>query len=128
MYSIMPPLPSKTIKPVELSCLCLMVVHEEEWCTWNLESTLRVQVPNNQILTKNLYQDQYYQNPKHPIIGHMDPYGKQAWQHASLKALVCLAPFATGGLSCAPLFQDPPCTLNWGYVVPNSRYLGPNRG
>ena len=26
------------------------------------------------------------------------------------------------------LFQDPPCTLNWGYMVPNSRYLGPNRG
>ena len=25
------------------------------------------------------------------------------------------------------LYQDPPCTLNWGYIVPNSRYLGPNR-
>ena len=25
-------------------------------------------------------------------------------------------------------YQDPPCTLNWGYRVPNSRYLGPNRG
>ena len=24
--------------------------------------------------------------------------------------------------------QDLPCTLNWGYMVPNSRYLGPNRG
>ena len=24
--------------------------------------------------------------------------------------------------------HDPPCTLNWGYMVPNSRYLGPNRG
>ena len=21
-------------------------------------------------------------------------------------------------------YQDPPCTLNWGYMVPNSRYLG----
>ena len=32
-----------------------------------------------------------------------------------------------------PLFrettsQDPPCTLDWGYMVPYSRYLGPNRG
>ena len=26
------------------------------------------------------------------------------------------------------IYKDPPCTLNWGYVVPNSRYLGPNRG
>ena len=26
------------------------------------------------------------------------------------------------------LYQDPPCTLNWGYMVPNSGYLGPNRG
>ena len=24
--------------------------------------------------------------------------------------------------------QDPPCTLNWGYMVPSSGYLGPNRG
>ena len=24
--------------------------------------------------------------------------------------------------------QDPPCTLNWGYMVPNSGYLSPNRG
>ena len=22
-------------------------------------------------------------------------------------------------------YQDPPCTLNWGYMVPNSGYLGP---
>ena len=27
-----------------------------------------------------------------------------------------------------PTYQDPPCTLSWGYMVPNSRYLGPNRG
>ena len=26
------------------------------------------------------------------------------------------------------LNQDLPCTLHWGYVVPNSGYLGPNRG
>ena len=26
------------------------------------------------------------------------------------------------------IYQDPPCTLNWGYMVPNSGYLSPNRG
>ena len=26
------------------------------------------------------------------------------------------------------MFQDPPCTLNWGYMVPNNGYLGHNRG
>ena len=26
------------------------------------------------------------------------------------------------------IHQDPPCTLNWGYMVPNSGYLSPNRG
>ena len=26
------------------------------------------------------------------------------------------------------IFQDRPFTLNWGYMVPNSKYLGPNRG
>ena len=24
--------------------------------------------------------------------------------------------------------QDPPSTLNWGYMLPNNGYLGPNRG
>ena len=26
------------------------------------------------------------------------------------------------------IYQDPPCTLNWEYMVPYSRYLGPNCG
>ena len=26
------------------------------------------------------------------------------------------------------VYQDRPCTLNWGYMVPNSVYLSPNRG
>ena len=34
---------------------------------------LRVQVPNNYILTPNLYYNQYYLNPKYPVIGYMDP-------------------------------------------------------
>ena len=38
--------------------------------------TLRVQVPNNQILTHNLYYNSYYPNPKYRIIGYMDPVGK----------------------------------------------------
>ena len=37
--------------------------------------SLRVQVPNNHILTQNLYQNHYYPNPKYQIIGHMDPLG-----------------------------------------------------
>ena len=37
--------------------------------------TLRVQVPNNYILTQNLYYSYYYPNPKYPIIGYMDPLG-----------------------------------------------------
>ena len=27
-----------------------------------------------------------------------------------------------------PTYQDLPSTLNWGYMVPNGGYLGPNRG
>ena len=37
----------------------------------------RVQVPNNHILTQNLYYNHYYQNPKYPIIRYMDPQGLQ---------------------------------------------------
>ena len=37
--------------------------------------TLRVQVPNNHILTQNLYYIYYYPNPKYLNIGYMDPLG-----------------------------------------------------
>ena len=35
----------------------------------------RVQVPNNHILTPNLYYNYYHPNPKYLIIGYMDPQG-----------------------------------------------------
>ena len=35
--------------------------------------TLRVQVPNNHMLTQNHYYDSYYPDPKYLIIGYMDP-------------------------------------------------------
>ena len=37
------------------------------------EATLRVQVPNNQILTPNQYYKYYYPKPKYVIIGYLDP-------------------------------------------------------
>ena len=37
--------------------------------------TLRVQVPNNHILTQNLYYNHYYPKPKYLIIGYLDPLG-----------------------------------------------------
>ena len=37
--------------------------------------TQRVQVPNNHILTQDLYYNHYYPNPKYLIIGYMDPLG-----------------------------------------------------
>ena len=38
--------------------------------------TLKVQVPYNHILTRNLYYNYYCPNPKYQIIGYMDPLGK----------------------------------------------------
>ena len=38
--------------------------------------TLRVQVPNNHILTPNLYYNHYYPKPKYLTIVYMDPLGK----------------------------------------------------
>ena len=35
--------------------------------------SLRVQIPNNDILAQNLYYNYYYPNPKYLIIGYMDP-------------------------------------------------------
>ena len=37
--------------------------------------SLRVQVPNNQILTQDLYYNSYYPNPKYLILAYMDPLG-----------------------------------------------------
>ena len=37
--------------------------------------TLTVQVPNNQILTQNLYNNYYYPRPKYLIIGYLGPLG-----------------------------------------------------
>ena len=38
--------------------------------------TLRVQVPNNHILTQNLYYNYYYPRPKYLNIRYLDPLGK----------------------------------------------------
>ena len=40
-----------------------------------LRLPLRVQVPNNHILTQNQYYNYYYPKPKYLIIGYMDPLG-----------------------------------------------------
>ena len=40
------------------------------------ETTLRVQVPNNHILTQNLYYNYDYPNPTYLNISYMDPLGK----------------------------------------------------
>ena len=42
---------------------------------------------------------------------------------------LCWGPPISGNYhTSSTLYQDPPCTLNWGYMVPNSGYLGPNKG
>ena len=41
------------------------------------ELTLRVQVPNNHMPTRNLYYNYYYPKPKYLIIGYMDPLGQE---------------------------------------------------
>ena len=46
---------------------------------------LRVQVPNNHILTQNYYYNFYYPKPKDLIIGYMDPLGK--FQELTLQGL-----------------------------------------
>ena len=53
----------------------------------------RVQVPNNHILTQNLYYNYYCPNPKYLIIGYMDPLGSNAshtFQPLVLQGKVCL--------------------------------------
>ena len=46
---------------------------EKKMETTTCIATLRVQAPNNHILTQNLYQSYYYPDPKYLIIGYMDP-------------------------------------------------------
>ena len=42
----------------------------------NLPDPLRVQVPNNHILTQNLYYNYCYPKPKYQNIGYLDPLGE----------------------------------------------------
>ena len=61
--------------------------------------TLRVQVPNNHILTQNLYQNYYYPKLKYPILGYLDC--------RCLK----LGLRASGFISALRLFLDPSLAL-----------------
>ena len=56
-----------------LGMRCHKVTFKFPWLLGDL--SLRVQVPNNHILTQNLYYNYYYPNPKYLIIGYMDPLG-----------------------------------------------------
>ena len=68
-------------------------------------NTLRVQVPNSHLLTKNLYHNYYYPNPKYLIIGYMDPLGQanmelQESRFSRTRVFVaCGAPFKSGELA-----------------------------
>ena len=53
--------------------LGLAVKALEEICLGLLSFPLRVQVPNIQILTQNLYYNYYDPKPKYLIIGYLDP-------------------------------------------------------
>ena len=41
----------------------------------NATQTLRVQLPNNHILTRNLQYNYYYTKPKYLLLGNLDPLG-----------------------------------------------------
>ena len=49
-------------------------LHRRVW-VWFTCISLRVQVPNNHILTQNMYHNYYYTKPKYPIIRYLDPLG-----------------------------------------------------
>ena len=63
--------------------------------------TLRVQVPNNHILTQNLYYNYYYPKPKYLIIGYMDPLGYiyiYMYSHPEVRCTSCSSGLLNLGL------------------------------
>ena len=69
--------------------------------------SLRVQVPNNHILTKNLYYNYYYPNPKYLNIGYMDPEGMRPrrWhQGFRLHERRCEGPLAVQNIDVAVMW------------------------
>ena len=50
------------------------------------------------------------------------------WRQVECCALCSMGLFRWLECSQYSIYQDPPCTLKLGYMVPNSGYLGPNRG
>ena len=61
-------------------------------------ATLRSQVPNNHILTQNLYYSYYYPKPKYLIIGYLDPLGKSV----SEALILCLVYLPSAQKCCVP--------------------------
>ena len=70
-------------------------------CQRRLHDALRVQVPNNHILTPNLYYNYYYPNPKYLIIGYMDPLGCLFWASWTLELDKSVSDFGFLGVSSA---------------------------
>ena len=67
------------------------------------------------------------------LAGEFCLLGATSWKpRPGLKALaVCWSSMEARGYdeeANGKYYQDLPCTLNWGYMVPNRGYLGPNRG
>ena len=53
-----------------------------------ITNALRVQVPNNHILTQNMFYKYYYPKPKHLIIGYLSPVGSRPFAVTWLSSVV----------------------------------------
>ena len=105
--------------------------------------TLRVQVPNKQILTQNLYSNSYYPNPKYLVIGYTDPLGDASFQKKTVLETLLLEQLPrafreaisfSGRGPSASFRSHRPVHMSWGsprsYVAEGSypaQYL-PNTG
>ena len=71
------------------------VLHPRMRCNSFFYTAQRVQVPNNHILTQNLYQSHYYPNPKYLIIEYMDPLGCSTRKFPKLRELEVMQNFSS---------------------------------
>ena len=70
--------------------------------------TLRVQVPNDRILTQKLYYNYYYPNRKYLIMGYMDPLG-YLYEVMNLNERNGGAAAPASGNSCVALLKSSTC-------------------
>ena len=89
----------------------------------------RQQLPHHCQTTLSMFWGTVYKIGKVSFLFYSEAHSSRpAWNCEACSSNHCDQYLRTYRISEFCSFQDPPCTLNWEYMVPDSRYLGLKKG